>query len=172
MIQPVKSKILELFFEEPARNFQIREISRITGIAAMSARKYLEKLKTEGLIEKSNGAIYSSYRAGNSRMFRLYKQQAIMLKIYQSGLVDYLERETLPRSIVLFGSARKGEHDKSSDIDLFVQSAEKKLALEKFEKALKHKISILFEPKLKNLSKELFNNITNGILLYGYLKVR
>ncbi len=165
-------RIMELFFEEPAKSFQLREISRLTKIAVTSAKKYLRELMDDGLIAIDASTLYPSYRASNNKVFHIYKQLAMQLNISLSGLNDYLEKETLPRCIVLFGSVRKGEYDKTSDIDLFVQSAEKKLALGRFEKALKHKISILFEPKLENLSKELLNNIVNGIILYGYIKAR
>ena len=105
-------------------------------------------------------------------MFVVYKQQRIIYKIYLSGILDYLEEKTLPKCIVLFGSAAKGNYYKDSDIDLFIQSSERILELKSFEKKLGHKIHIIFESELKNLSKELFNNILNGIVLYGFVKWR
>lgn len=173
MIQLIKQKLLNLFFEEPSRNFQIREVSRVLNIASMSARKYLIELEKEGLILKDKSTLYPSYMANDTnRMFRIYKQQTMIFLIYSSGLLDYLEKATLPRCITLFGSVRKGEYTKSSDIDLFIQAQKQALELEKFEKILKHKINILFEPNLAGLSEELLNNIANGIVLYGHLKIR
>ena len=172
MLQKNKLKILGLFFEEPTKNFHLREVSRLTGIAVTSARKYLNELLDEGLILKSTKTIYPSYLANESnRMFKVHKQQVMILRLYSSGLVDYLERTTLPRCIVLFGSVRKGEYTQKSDIDIFIQSSSKKLDLQKFEKLLGHKISLLFEVNLRNLSAELFSSIVNGIVLSGYLKV-
>ena len=77
----------------------------------------------------------------------------------------------MPDAIILFGSAAKGEDLKESDIDLFVLAEEKKLDLQKYEKLLGRKINILAEESFSKLSKELRNNIINGIILYGYLKV-
>ena len=172
MLHKNKLKIMELFFEEPVRNFQIRGISKLTDIAVTSVKKYLQELIKDGLVRKSTKTLYPSYVADeNSRMFRIYKQQIMIFNIYLSGLIDYLEDECLPRCIILFGSVRKGEYNKKSDIDIFVQSSEEGLELKKFEKQLKHKINIFFEDNLKNLSKELFNNIINGIKLRGYLKI-
>lgn len=173
MIQEKKLRIMRLFFEEPARNFYLREVSRLTGIAVMSARKYLAELEKEGLLVKDKSTLYPSYKANDtSGLFRLYKQQAITILMHMSGLVDYLEKEALPRCIVLFGSVRKGEYTKNSDIDIFIQAPKKELGLAKFERILKHKISVLFEPDLANLSEELLNNIVNGIVLYGNLRIR
>ena len=173
MIQRNKLRIMNIFFEEPARNFYLREVSRITKIAVMTTRKYLMELEKEGLILKDKSTLYPSYKANDtSRLFRAYKQQAMILLICSSGLIDYLEKAMLPRCIVLFGSIRKGEYTKNSDIDLFIQAQKKELEFGKFEKMLKHKISPLFEPNLAELSEELLNNIINGIVLYGSLKIR
>lgn len=173
MLHLNKSKIMGLFFEEPSKNFQIREISRLTKIAVTSVKKYLEELLKEGLIKKSTKTLYPSYIAEESnKMFTIYKQQRIIYQLQLSGLLDYLTEKTLPRCIILFGSAAKGSYNKDSDIDLFIQSSEKSLDLKSFEKKLVHKINILFEPELKNLSKELFNNILNGVVLYGFAKWR
>jgi predicted nucleotidyltransferase len=77
----------------------------------------------------------------------------------------------MPDSIILFGSASKGEDLKESDIDLFVLSNKEKLDLEKFEKKINRKINIMFSSNFSSLSKELKNNIINGVILGGYLKV-
>lgn len=173
MLHTRKLKIMELFFEEPTKNFQLREISRLTDIAVTSVRKYLKELLDERLVRKSTKTLYPSYLANESnRMFKVYKQQRMIFKIYLSGLVDYLEETALPNCIILFGSVRKGEYTKKSDIDIFVQSSEHRLKLRKFEKKLNHKINVLFEADLKDLSKELFNNIVNGIVLSGHLKLK
>lgn len=173
MIQKNKLKIMELFFEEPARNYYLREISRLTNIAVMTARKYLLELEKEGLVLKDKSTLYPSYKANDdSRLFRAHKQQAIILLIQMSGLIDYLEKETLPRCIILFGSIRKGEYTKNSDIDIFIQAPKQELGLAKFERILKHKISILFEPDLAKLNEELLNNLINGIVLNGNLRIR
>jgi len=164
---------MELFFVVPTRNFQIREIARLTKIAHTSVKNYLEELRKENLVKKIKGNIYNSYIATSENgLFKIYKQQHLILKLYTSGLIDYLEDKLLPGCIMLFGSGRKGEYTKTSDIDLFVQSSEKPLNLTKFEKILKHEINIFFEENINKLSNELFNNIVNGIILSGYLKIK
>ena len=164
---------MELFFEEPARNFQIREIGRLTKIAVTSVKKYLKELLEDDLINLDKKTLYPSYTANEqNRLFRIYKQQFIILKLYSTGLIDYLEDELYPRCIILFGSMRKGEYFKDSDIDLFIQAKENDIWLTKFEKILKHKINLFFKEDVNKLSKELFNNIINGIKLSGYLKLK
>lgn len=173
MLQQNKLKIMELLFEEPSKNFQIREISRLTKIAVTSVKNYLKELQKNKLILKDKKTFYPSYIANQqNRLFKIYKQQFIILKLYSTDLIGYLEDNLHPKCIILFGSVRKGEYNKNSDIDIFVQTKEKHLDLMKFEKIFKHKISLFFEENINKLSNELFNNIINGIKLSGYLKLK
>ena len=79
---------------------------------------------------------------------------------------------SLPFSIILFGSGAKADFNEKSDIDIFVEAKELKINLAKYEKKLNRKVNLLFEPNLNNLSKELRNNIVNGIVLYGFIKIQ
>ncbi len=165
-------RILQEFFDSPRKRFQIREISRIVELAHPSVIKHLQALEKMGFVLKDKKGIYPAFKANrDSEDFKLLKKQNIVWRIQQCGLLGILEEKFLPDCIVLFGSCARGEDNEESDIDLFIQSKEEDIKLEKFEKILKRKINILFEPKLKNLSKELLNNIINGQVVYGYLKV-
>jgi len=94
-------------------------------------------------------------------------------KILTSGLVDELVTKLSPSCIILFGSIRKGDSVKESDIDLFVESPVKKeVNLKKFERKLKHKIQLFIESDINNLQPNLFNNVVNGIKIYGSFKVK
>ncbi len=173
MLHINKLKIMKIFFEEPSKNFQIREISRLSKIAVTSVKKYLNELLDESFIIKDKNTLYPSYVSNQQNtMFRVYKQFYVIIKIHESGLLEYLTDIFHPRCIILFGSMAKGEYNKSSDIDLFVQSDEKKVNLIKFEKILKHNINIICEENINKLSQELSNNIINGIKIYGYLKLK
>lgn len=111
-----------------------------------------------------------------------------MIKGYSAYFVAYLlsnlkERESIER-IILFGSAAKGEEDKESDIDIFIEVKKKtsKIKEEIFkltEKFYQSRESSLF--KLKGINqefsikigilsewKELEKSIaSSGIVLYG-----
>ena len=173
MLHNNKLKIMKLFFEEPSRNFQLRGISKITKIAVTSVKNYLIELQKKDLIKKDRKTLYPSYVANQqNRLFKIYKQQYMIFNLYSSGLVDFLEDNLFPKCIILFGSMGKGDYVKSSDIDLFVQTDEHPINLSKFENSLNHKINLFFESKINKLSNELFNNIINGIVLSGYLKLK
>ena len=172
MGQEVKKRILKLFFEQPNKEYHIREIAKITKIPKTTVARYVKLLLKEGLVKKEKRVFYSYMANETSFFYKFYKKIYLLEEIYKSGLVDYLEKRLYPKSIILFGSGAKGEYVKDSDLDIFVQSKEQELDLTEFERKLGHKINLFFEEKFEKLSSELFNNIINGIKLSGYIKLR
>jgi predicted nucleotidyltransferase len=169
----VQEKILNLFFENPTKDFQIRGIAKELNIPKTTVSYHINNLLDKELVIKHKKNVFPSFRANETNdMYRFYKRQEFLKKLIQDGLLDYLEKECNPRCIVLFGSFAKAEYDEHSDIDLFVQAKESKYNLKKFEKLLHHKINLFFEPNLENLSKELLNNIFNGVKLRGFIKIQ
>ena len=164
-------RILGVFFDSPARNFQLREISRLTHISLPSVINHVKSLEKQGFLRKRKNGVYESYSADKTKKFKVYKRNDILLRIEETGLIEFIADRVQPNTIVLFGSAARGEDVEDSDIDLFVLSEEAELDLKSFEDKLKRKIRIMFEKDIRELPKELMNNIINGIILYGYLKV-
>lgn len=165
-------RVLQEFFDFPRKGFHMRELSRRVKLAQVSVINHLKALQKEGLIIKEEKGIYPTFRANmDSEDFKVLKAQNLVWRVHKSGLISLLDEKLKPNCIVLFGSASRGEDTEMSDIDLFVQSEEAEVRLEKYEKLLKRKIKILFEPRINDLSKELLNNIINGQVVYGYLKV-
>jgi len=164
--------VLQEFFNFPRKNFQMREISRRTRISHPSVLAHLKNLVDEALVIKEKKEIYYSYKANReSEIFELYKKTALLNKIKEIGLLDYIYDKCMPDAIILFGSASKGEDTEESDIDIFVQTKEKKLNLDKYEGILNRKIMLFFKENFSKLPDELKNNILNGIILKGYIKV-
>ncbi len=159
-------KILEVFYENPGKSFTVRELTKLTKVPRATLHKKLLDLKKQRLITKEN-------KAESNLLFEAKKINYFIEKVIDSGLMDELIKNLNPSAIVLFGGIRKGESDKESDIDLFVESSiEKELDLSNFEKKLKHKIDLFVKPSIKNFHEGLFNNILNGIKLYGSIKIK
>lgn len=157
-------RILELLYENPGREFTVREISKTTKIPKSTVHKYLNELKKDKIIERN--------QASDSGIFKIRKINFFTEKLIRSGLISYLEKELMPSCIILFGSFRKGESEKDSDIDLFIEThSKKKLNIKKFEKKLKHNIQLFIEEDINNLQPHLFNNVVNGIKLSGSFKI-
>jgi len=165
-------KILELFIEFPTKDFSARGIARQLKLSHATILKYIAYLEKLRFIKKKESTLYPTYFANTeSQKYKFYKRNWLVFKINKSGLIDYIQKETLPSSIVLFGSGAKATITEKSDIDIFVEANETKLNLSKYEKKLHRKINLLFEQNINNLSKELRNNIINGVILYGFIKI-
>lgn len=166
-------RILERFIEQPGRDFSVRGLARELKLNHATVLNYIGDLLKLELIRKKEETLYPTYHAQTeSDKFVFYKKNHIFFKIKESGLVEFIQKQTLASSIILFGSCAKGTFTEKSDIDIFVEAKEARLDLGKFEKQLKRKINLLFEPKIDQLSKELRNNIINGTVLYGFIRMR
>ena len=171
-----KWRVLQVFFDYPLAEggLQLREISRKAKLALPSVTAYLQELQKENLILKKKHRVqgYPTYAAHReSRGFRFYKKTDLLIRLHGSGLLQALQDTYMPESIILFGSAARGEDTENSDVDIFVGASEEKMALDKYEKILQRKIHLFFEPNFRKLSPELKNNLLNGVILSGYVKV-
>ncbi|MEK6871916.1 MAG: nucleotidyltransferase domain-containing protein [Nanoarchaeota archaeon] len=166
MRQDNYQKMLEVFYEYPTRRFTIREIEKLTKIPRATVHKQLINLKKEKMITVEN-------QAETTLIFKIKKINYYLEKIVASGLLEELIEKLNPSCIILFGSVRKGESVKESDIDLFVESfVKKEFSLKKFEGILKHPIQLLVNSDMHDLDKELLNNVVNGIKLFGSFKIK
>ena len=164
-------KILQAFFDEPNKKFQLRELARITSISLPSVIQHTKKLLEQGLIQEITSGIYTGYKASMNNEYRMLKRNDILIRLTENGLIKQLEEQFTPNTIVLYGSAADGRDDERGDIDIFIQSNPKEINLEKYEKELKRKINILFEPNIEKIDNKLKNTLANGIVLSGFLKV-
>ena len=166
-------KILELFIEKPNKDFSARGIARILKLNHATILKYIKDLLRLEFIKKKEETLYPTYYANTENSnYKFYKKNYIVFKIKEAGLINFIQKQTLASVIVLFGSCAKGVFTEKSDIDIFVEAKENKINLSKYEKILNRKINLLFESNINNLSNELKNNIINGIILYGFIKIR
>ena len=165
-------RILEIFIENSNSNFSIREIARLLRKNHATIINHIKHLHKLGMIKIDNKTLYPTYYASTeNQYYTWYKRKYIEQKIISSGLIEYLQESTLPDCIILFGSCAKGYYTKKSDIDIFVESNKLDLNLKKYEKKLGKEINVLFEPRITKLNSGLQNNILNGTILYGFVKL-
>jgi|SRR3989344_893128 len=168
-------RTVEAFFINPTKKHYLMDISRSIELAHTSVRNNLNKLIKLGLIIKSietkGGRKFPIYKANlDNKYFKKYKVIYNLSVILKSELVEFIEDKLMPKSIVLFGSYQRGEDVESSDIDMFIECKEKELDIKPFEKKLARKIELHFNENFNLYSKELKNNIINGIVLSGFLE--
>lgn len=165
-------KLLKVFLDSPTESFRLRELARLSKISPPSVMNYLKEFEKKSFIRKQikkDIPIYFALR--DNQKFILYKKLSILFELNNSGLIDYLWEKTSPQAIILYGSFAKGESIEDSDIDLFIIGKEINIKYQDFEKKLNKKIHIIFKESLDLISKELKNNILNGVILKGYVKV-
>ena len=165
-------RVLRAFFERPARGFHMRELSRLVGLTHPALLNHLRALVADSLIVRREEGLYPTYEGNmSSEMFRLLKGDDTVHRLYATGIVDRIEESVRPDCIVLYGSAARGEDTEESDIDMFVQARARELDLGEYEGPLGKRVHVLFESNVRQLAPELINNIANGRVLRGYLKV-
>ena len=165
-------KLLKIFFFNPLESFRLRELSRLSGISPPSVMSYLHDFESKSLIRKYKKRGIPFYKAEiDNEKFKEYKKLSILFELNHSGVLDFLWEELSPESIILYGSYARGESVGGSDVDMFIIGKEKKLNLDKFERKIGKKFHLFFEKDVKKIPKELKNNLINGIVLRGYLKL-
>jgi predicted nucleotidyltransferase len=166
--------ILKIFFEEPAREFNVREVARILKIAPATASKELGRFAKANILNQRKERMFLLYKADlGSQDYRDLKVYYLLHKIREMGLIDALNNFYLKPAIILFGSAAAGMDTETSDIDLLVIS-EKVTEFDvkaKFEKKLKRKLQIIPVKNISDLKNEhLINNVLNGHKIQGNIK--
>ena len=159
-------QVMAFFYEYPRKKVTVRELAAKMKVSKSTLHTHLKILREQGLISSNNQWI-------DNWQNRLKKTFFNVELIVNSGIVDYLESELAARAIILFGSFAKGESERRSDIDIFVESARKAdLNLLKYGKSLGYNIQLFTKPKITNLPKHLLNNVVNGVKLRGYFTVK
>jgi len=161
---------LKPFFEDCYRRISVREYSKIINISPPTASKILNKYHKSGLLNLEEDRNYLFFHS-NQKSKTFINLSRMYWTSQLQDLIRFLNKNLLSPTIVLFGSLSKGEAKKDSDIDLAIFSNEKKINLSKFEKKLKRKIQIHWFKSLGEIKKELANNIINGYLIGGKLRL-
>jgi len=164
-------KVLGILFDSPTRVFHIRELSRITGLNPNTVINIVKVLCKENIIRKIEKTHVVEISLNLSNSYTINKKRIFNIeRIYSSGIIDFLVKRYSPSSISVLGSYSKGEDIEKSDIDIAVITNRKEQAdLEDYEKKLGRKIHLLLLDK-REISEEFFNNLINGVILYGVIR--
>ncbi len=174
-----KNRIIEVLFRYPEREFSLSDLAKEAGVAKANIGNILREFQDAGII--SIEKLSKIWRIKANQTNWLYAKSKIVYNlnfIFNSGLVEFLiDFFKNPKAVVLFGSFRRGEDLSNSDIDIAIESNdinEYKITgfheLSKFEDIIKRKIQVhLFNRESADIN--VFNNIANGIVLWGFLEV-
>jgi predicted nucleotidyltransferase len=162
---------LKPFIEDCYRRINVREYSRIMKVSPPTASKILLDFHKSKLLEEEKDRNYIFYYTNkNNKLF--IDLSRIYWKIKLEELTNFLNKNLTSPTIILFGSLSKGETKNDSDIDICIIGHKKELNLKEFEKNLGRKIQLFFFISIEDIkNKELRNNIINGYILEGRLKL-
>src|SRR3989344_1879118 len=166
-----RDKILELVFKKPTTRFHVREIARLTGLNPNPVAKIAGNLRKEKLVQiEKKKHVVEIYANAVDESFIKKKRVFNFMKVYESGIVDFLVKIFDPVSVSLMGSFSRGEDVERSDIDIVVVSSKKneRADLEKFEEYFGRNIHLLVID-YKEMSEEFYINFINGFVLYGHI---
>ncbi len=171
----LQQEILRVLFINVGKPLNQRRLSKIIGVSQPAIGKALPELEKFSFIkleqdreskrwsielDKSNHGVIQSKRVDNLK------------QVYESGLMDFLEKEFAGGVVVLFGSYSRGEDVINSDIDIaIIGRKEKMVRLEKYEKILCREINLNFYSSFGKIHKNLKENIFNGIVLVGGIEL-
>src|SRR3989338_291059 len=162
--------ILEYFIREPKREFHVRELAKLAKKSPTTISKYLKEQSKKEILsseEKLNHLLFKANLENKEYIYTRLIRLIAMIK--QSGLLDYLENKlNSPEAIVLL--------DKIDSIELIaISPAKHSASINRYEDSIRIliKLSSYSHQELNNMmisNKELLNDITNGITIYGSLK--
>ncbi len=169
---------LRVFFEEPTREFHLRELARKLKKSPITIKKFLKPFVVMKLIRCKKERGLELYGSNSENMYyKEYKKVYNQFKLIESGLLDFLNNELNFPLIVVFGSYSKGEDNQNSDLDLFILTELKKqIKLDVYERKINRPIQLHimnkkeFE-KNKKENSDLINSILNGDVLTGFMEV-
>lgn len=187
--ETARQRVLGVLFKHPDKEFSLSDLAREAEVAKANIGNIINEFRKKEYIEITELTKIWRIRANSgNRNFKGLKIASNLSRVYQTKIIDtLLEHFKNPKAIILIGSFRKGEDITNSDIDIAIESeksgdetlvldkkmltGELKKTIENIEKTLSRKIQILLFSR-KTIDMNLFKNIANGIVLWGFLDVK
>lgn len=169
-----KEKIMELFFDNPTREWHFEEVVREAKIARSKADDWLKKFIKDGLIKKiKKGGKMPYYLSDySSPKYKNKKKIFALNKLYETGLLNHLDSLQKAQTIILFGSFSRSDWYKNSDIDVFIYGNPEGLKIADYELKLHRDIQLFIcrtKEELEKLGEGLIRNIIKGNIIKGSL---
>ena len=185
----IKSQALELneayrkclywFFAYPTREMSLNDLASNLEVSKTTAKTVTLRLVEEGFLKKEElGRLWRISCNLEHPHNRTLKITSNLERIYLSGIIQEVNK-LVPnsRSVILFGSYRKGDDNEHSDIDIAVEvldNEELQIVQAGIISEMGYRKNIpvnLYVFSRNKIDLNLFANISNGILLQGFLEV-
>src|SRR3989344_1507993 len=171
-MQSKEKVLLELFFDNPTREWHFEEIIKEAKTARSKADRWLKKFIKEGLIKRLKEKGRMPYYISNhdSSSYRNKKKIFALNNLYDSGFLNHLSSLPEAKTVILFGSFARSDWYKGSDVDLFIYGKTNGLKIAMYEMKLHREIQLFTcnsQKELIKLGEGLIRNIIKGNLIKG-----
>jgi predicted nucleotidyltransferase len=171
----MKSKednILELFFNNPTKQWHFEDMLKEGKITRSKASLWLRRLSKQGLIKRIKARGKMPYFIANysSPDYQNKKRIFALSQLYESGFLNHLVSLGKAKTIILFGSFSRWDWYQKSDIDIFIYGNPEGLDIGKYEIKLHRDIQLFIcenMNELKKLGKGLIKSIIKGDIIKG-----
>lgn len=175
IMQSKEENVLELFFEEPTKEWHFEEILSMAGITRSKAVRWLHQFANEKLIKKIKEKGAMPYYIGNydSPVYKSRKRMFALQKLYDSGFLSHLSSLRNTKTVILFGSFTRSDWYNGSDIDLFIYGDPEGLHIAEYELKLHRDVEVFISRTKNDLVKfgmGFIKNIMKGIIIKGDLE--
>jgi len=169
-----ENKVLELFFEQPTKEWHFEEILKEAKIARSKADAWLKEFMKQGIIKriKRKGEMPHYISNHSWPEYRNRKKIFALKTLHESGLLNHLYSLKKSKTVILFGSFTRSDWYEKSDIDIFIYGDSEGLKIAEYETRLHRDIQVFIcqnKKELARLGKGLIRNIIKGDLIKGDL---
>ncbi len=169
-----EERILEIFMNEPSKHWHFSEIVKTSGVSENIAGKWLRQYQKNRIINRIKPKGKMPYFIGNydSPEFNARKKLYALQKLYETGLIQELQRLKDAKTIIIFGSFVRTDWNTDSDVDVFVYGESERFKFGRLWKGLG------FQGRSREVQVHTFNSkkeleeIRSGLLknvLRGYV---
>ena len=138
---PTSSKeemVLELFMNEPTKHWHFSDIVKTSGVSENITGKWLRRFQKDMVIKRVKPKGKMPYFTGNYRdsEFKGRKKLYALQKLYNTGLIQELQKLKNAKTIIIFGSYVRTDWNTNSDVDVFVYGESEYFKFGRFWKGL------------------------------------
>jgi len=165
-------EVIELFFNNPTKQWHFEEIVKEADLTRSKTDKWLKRFAKQGAIKRIKERGKMPYYISNhtSSQYQNQKRVFALNKLYNSGFLNHLCSLKKARTVILFGSFASWDWYQESDIDIFIYGDPEGLKLGRYELKLRRDIQVFACKNIKELTKfgkGLIRNIIKGDIIKG-----
>lgn len=167
-------RLLAFFFENPRFEIHLRELARNVRMSPSTVLRNIKVLEKEGLVVRRRERNATFFKSAMSNEFKALKVAYTVSKMEERGVAELISNNSKGlSSILLYGSAARGEDDRESDYDFLVIAADCRLDAIRLSERLgrESNLQVYSISEWKRVSKEnrafYLEVISNSVALRG-----